>query len=100
MIINDLSFLNEVSSSNVAGASGGYYAPDVSFKKRIDIKARIDIKSRVYAKGAQNELSFDLTALGRKGSGTDINVNQTAVKDSLLGGYASLTDGFVLSYAR
>ena len=97
MIINDLAFLSEVSSENVSGASG-YSAPDVSFKKRIDVKARIDIKSTVYAKGAQNELSFDLTAIGKYGSGTDINVNQIAVKDGYE--YISATDGFVLSYAR
>lgn len=79
MIINDLSFLNEVSSENLTGGRRGYTAPDVSFTKRIDVKANIDIRSNVYAKGAQNELSFDLAAIGKYGSGTEINVNQVAV---------------------
>ncbi len=97
MIITNLSFINECADTNV---TGGTYAPpayDFSFRKKIDVKVDIDIYSDVYAKGATNELTFDLTALGKYGSGTEIVVDQYAVLDK--GYYASTTKGTVLSFA-
>jgi hypothetical protein len=97
MIINNLSFINECADTNV---TGGSYRPayDFSFRKKIDVKVNIDIYSNVVAKGAQNELTFDLTALGNYGSGTEIKVDQAAVLDN--GYYVSQASGVVLSYAR
>jgi hypothetical protein len=94
MIISDLSYLNEISEENISGA--GY-----EFKFKKEIKANIDIKvdSKVDAKGAFNELSFDLTALGKTGSGTEVVVKQAAVYDDDYKAYVSTNEGAVSSYA-
>jgi hypothetical protein len=98
MIITNLSFINECADTKVTGGTWTPPAYDFKFKKKIDVKVNIDIYSNVYAKGAQNELTFDLTALGKYGSGTEIKVDQTAVFDK--GYYVSQASGVVLSYAK
>ena len=94
MIISDLSYLNEVSDETVSGGWGD----DYKFNKKIKVDVDIDIDSRVNAYGAQNELTFDLTAVGYYGSGTEVEVTQVAVDD--YGYYVSQSSGVVLSYAR
>ncbi|MBE9031870.1 hypothetical protein IQ266_19225 [filamentous cyanobacterium LEGE 11480] len=95
MIISDLSFVNECTTDEVVG---GWKKKkyDFKFTKKIEVDVDIDIKSYVKAKGSQNELYFDLTAFGSKGSGTEVKVDQTSVYDY---GYISATEGTILSYA-
>jgi hypothetical protein len=95
MIISDLAYMNEVASEKISGGTSKY---DFKFTKKIDVKVNIDIRSNVYAKGAQNELTFDLTAVGGYGSGTEIKTEQIAAYDK--GYYVSSNVGTVLSYAR
>lgn len=92
MIISDLSYLNEISEENVSGAGYAF-----NFNKKIDVKVDVDVDSKVDAKGAFNEVTFDLVAFGPKGSGTEVVVAQQAVYD---GGYVSTSNGTIVSFAE
>ena len=95
MIISDLSYLNEISEETVSG--GWDFKFDFDFDKDIDVDVDVDVDSEVNAKGAFNELAFDLTAFGGYGSGTEVVVKQQAIYD---GGYISTSNGTVVSFAR
>ncbi|WP_416674935.1 hypothetical protein [Egbenema bharatensis] len=95
MIISDLSYLNEV-EENISGGRGR--GADFDFKKRLDVEVDVDVKQRIDAKGAFNELTFDLLADGKYGSGTEVVVEQAAVSDRY--GSLSYQGGTVLSYAN
>ena len=94
MIISDLSYLNEIAEESVQGGYGGY---DYKFKKKIDVNIDVDVKSKVNAKGAYAEFTFDNTALGKEGSGVDVEYSSTAVKDGH--DYVSLNSGNSVAYA-
>ncbi len=99
MIINNLSFINECADTNV---TGGTYAPpayDFSFRKKIDVKVNIDIYSNVYAKGAQNEVTYDLETYGKYGAGTEVQATQMAFRTEG-GGYVANAKGVILSFAN
>ncbi|PSB20734.1 hypothetical protein C7B76_05905 [filamentous cyanobacterium CCP2] len=91
MFISDLSYLNEI-EENISGGSR-----DFRFKKDIKVDVKVDVRQDVKAKGAFNELTFDLYAFGTKGSGTEIVVEQTAISEPYYN--LSAQNGTVVSYA-
>ena len=100
MIISDLSYLNEIAEETVNGGTGWGNRYSYKFDKDIDVKIDVDVDQKVDVKGAYNELAFELTAVGYHGSGTETTVAQTSVYDPYKGGYISISNGQVSSYAR
>lgn len=96
MIISDLSYLNEVAEECVSGASS--YKPDFSYVKELKANIKINVDQDVDVKGAFNEVSFDLTAAGGYGSGTEVVAIQVAAYDK--GIYLSANQGTISSFAR
>jgi phage gp45-like len=100
MIITNLSFINECADTNVTGGTSWTRpAYDFSFRKKIDVKVNIDIYQNVYAKGTQNEVSYDLEAYGKYGAGTEVQATQMAVRTDS-GGYLANAKGVIVSFAR
>jgi hypothetical protein len=75
MIVDDLNFVEDITTESIEGAGGGYYSPcppaypcypsrpNYSFTERLDISKKI--KTRVDLQGSLANLDFDNSAYGK-----------------------------------